>query len=177
MRRLDEAKAEAELAQKLDPVRLPFAYSQPGDEDRAIAFLRNYIEFNPDDGLAHLDLAECYARKRMQKEHVGELQKTLSLFGFTKFASALYLAYATSGYQAALRTWAVGLESNGFNRPALVANAYAQLGDKDLAFRWLERAYRERDGYLIQLDADPVWDPLRSDLRFADLVRRVGLPR
>jgi tetratricopeptide (TPR) repeat protein len=174
MRRLDEAKAEAELAQRLDPFHfLSQAYSQPGDEDRAIASLRNYIEFNPDDGVAHLDLAEFYARKRMQKEHVGELQRTATLFGFPKVASA----YATSGYQAALRTWAVALVSNGVNRPAMVAKTYAQLGDKDLAFRWLERAYRERDHYLIELDADAVWDPLRLDPRFADLVRRVGLPR
>ena len=76
----DEAKAEARLAQQLDPVHYTLcAYDGPGYEDRAIGLLREYIELNPDDGYAHMDLAELYARKGMQEEHVGELQKTAAL--------------------------------------------------------------------------------------------------
>lgn len=54
--------------------------------------------------------------------------------------------------------------------------AYASRGDKEQAFTWLERAYQERRERLVWLNTDPLLEPLRSDLRFQDLVRRVGLP-
>lgn len=52
---------------------------------------------------------------------------------------------------------------------------YIGLGEKDRAFEWLEKAYQERHPHLVNLKVQPVYDPLRSDPRFADLVRRVGL--
>ena len=56
------------------------------------------------------------------------------------------------------------------------AVVYAGLGEKDQAFTWLEKAYEERTSRLGYLKVEPLWDPLRSDPRFADLVRRIGLP-
>ena len=55
------------------------------------------------------------------------------------------------------------------------ARIYAGLGDKDQAFAWLEKAYEERSTGLYWLKVDPIWDPLRSDPRFNDLLRRIGL--
>ena len=49
------------------------------------------------------------------------------------------------------------------------------LGDNDQAFEWLESAYQERDVQLISIKVDPVWDPLRSDPRFQDLLKKMGL--
>ena len=61
--------------------------------------------------------------------------------------------------------------------PALfVALVYAGLEDKDQAFTWLEKAYEERFNRLAYLKVEALWDPLRSDPRFADLLRRVGIP-
>ena len=61
--------------------------------------------------------------------------------------------------------------------PAVSLRAvYAGLGEKDQAFAWLEKAYEERTSRLSYLKVEPLWDPLRSDPRFADLVRRIGLP-
>jgi len=57
----------------------------------------------------------------------------------------------------------------------MVAETYVLLGDKDQAFHWLERAYSEHDDEMVTLKIDTVWDPLRSDPRFKDLLRRVGL--
>jgi tetratricopeptide (TPR) repeat protein len=57
-----------------------------------------------------------------------------------------------------------------------VGLVYAALGDKAHAFAWLERAVQERTHWLVWLDLDPRWDPLRSDPRFREIVRRVGLP-
>ena len=59
----------------------------------------------------------------------------------------------------------------------LIATPYADLGDKDQAFRWLNAAYQERDYWLEGLKTDFLLDPLRSDPRFAELVRKVGLPQ
>jgi hypothetical protein len=58
-----------------------------------------------------------------------------------------------------------------------IAQLYADLGDKDQAFKWLNAAYQERDIGLLGLKTDFLLDPVRSDLRFAELVSRVGLPQ
>ncbi len=59
--------------------------------------------------------------------------------------------------------------------PAAIALAYVGMGNKDEAFAWLQRAYSERSNALTALNVDPIYDPLRSDPRFQDLLRRVGL--
>ena len=61
-------------------------------------------------------------------------------------------------------------------RALFVALVYAGLEDKDQAFIWLEKAYEERFNRLAYLKVEALWDPLRSDSRFADLLRRVGIP-
>jgi tetratricopeptide (TPR) repeat protein len=61
--------------------------------------------------------------------------------------------------------------------PTWVAYVYIALAEKDQAFAWLEKAYSQRHVDLTSLKAAPLWDAIRSDPRFADLVRRVGLPR
>ncbi len=58
-----------------------------------------------------------------------------------------------------------------------MAECYARLGERDEAFRWLEKAYEERKTDLVWLKVEPRFDPLRDDRRFQDLVRRIGLPQ
>jgi hypothetical protein len=60
--------------------------------------------------------------------------------------------------------------------PSRVARIYARLGDETQALEWLEKAYQERDVFLCNLKVGPSFDPLRSNPRFQDLLRRVGLP-
>ena len=60
--------------------------------------------------------------------------------------------------------------------PAAVAHVYIGLGDKDQAFAWLEKAYADHSWYMASLKVDPELGALRSDPRFTDLVRRIGLP-
>ncbi len=60
-------------------------------------------------------------------------------------------------------------------RPYLIAVIYTSLAEKDMTFEWLEKAFEARDPYLIYLRVEPVLDRLRTDPRFADLLRRVGL--
>jgi tetratricopeptide (TPR) repeat protein len=88
-------------------------------------------------------------------------------------------AYARWGKVAEARALIPRLEEHvrtnavGWYETALV---YAGLGEKDEAFAWLEKPYKARDKGLTYLKIDPCLDPLRSDPRFEDLVRRVGLP-
>ena len=65
----------------------------------------------------------------------------------------------------------------GYSSAYKIAQLYADLGNKDQAFKWLGIAYQERDFNLIGLNTDFLLDPIRSDPRFADLVRKVGLPQ
>ena len=58
----------------------------------------------------------------------------------------------------------------------LFALVYAGLEDKDQAFTWLDKAYEERFNRLAYLKLEALWDPLRSDSRFTDLLRRIGIP-
>jgi hypothetical protein len=62
-----------------------------------------------------------------------------------------------------------------FSQYSIAAN-YADLGDKDRAFEWLENAYKERDTAIVGMPADYILDPIRSDARYAELVRKIGFP-
>jgi hypothetical protein len=89
-------------------------------------------------------------------------------------------AYAVSGKKAEALKIIDGLKElskSVYVAPYTIAIVYAGLGDKDQAFAWLDRAYDDRSGYLTWLTTDPQLDGLRSDPRFADLLRRVGLPQ
>ncbi len=96
------------------------------------------------------------------------------------FASAMEQGFLLGGWKGALRK---GIETRqsqrktGYSSAYGIAGLYADLGDKDQAFRWLNTAYQERDIYLVNLKTDFLLDPLRSDPRFAELVRKVGLPQ
>jgi hypothetical protein len=61
--------------------------------------------------------------------------------------------------------------------PETIAVVYAELGEKDQAIHWLEKAYAERSTFMVSLKTEPSLDSLRSDPRFAELLRRVGLPQ
>jgi hypothetical protein len=98
----------------------------------------------------------------------------------SEFASATEQGFRSAGWKGALTK---GIESRQTQRKAgyysayMIATLYADLGDKDQAFRWLNTAYQEHDRLLVGLKSDFPLDPIRSDPRFAELVRKVGLPQ
>ena len=121
----------------------------------------------------------------MYKEAIQEQSQCYALFGFSEAAANMQRAYAVSGYRGAIEQWARELEHLQATKqaflPGNLAAAYAILGDKERAFYWLDQAYEHRemvsiDGGIFFLAAEPLYDPLRSDPRFKDLLRRVGLP-
>ena len=129
--------------------------------------------------LSHINIGRAYTQKRMYAEAISELQKARALsVGNTEALSFLGFAYAAAGRrEAALRTLRELDEQaqRGYVPPYHLAIVHAGLGDKNQAFVWLERAFEKHAVDLFTLKVEPMFDSLRADPRFTDLVRRVGL--
>jgi len=187
--RLEVGRGEWQLAQELDPNydHLSCAYMRQGQYDRAITMNQMMLARYPDDGYLHLSMFRYYVKTGKNTEAIQELEKMAALFGYPKVASRIHRAYANSGYRGALRQYAQELETLVATKqvfvPVNMAEVYATLGDKERAFYWLELAYSRRDIHAASTDI-PIeaitmsflLDPLRSDPRFKDLLRRIGLP-
>jgi tetratricopeptide (TPR) repeat protein len=185
--RLDEALRESQIAQALDPNgdHLPTVLEIRGEYDRASDLLLGMAKGSPEDGIIHYDLFRTYAASGKQKEAVDEMEKALTLFGMSDGAANMRRGFSLSGYLGAIRELARDTERLQANNEAFLpenlAAAYTALGEKDRAFYWLEQAYEHHDEVshdwgLMIVKVDPLLAPLRSDPRFKDLLRRVGLP-
>jgi TolB-like protein/DNA-binding winged helix-turn-helix (wHTH) protein len=185
---VDEGLRECRIAQRVDPFiedsALGLYFGR--DYDGSIAMLRMMLQKDPNDGAAHCYIFQDYSMKGMYKESIQELGQCFSLYGQPEVAAGVQRAFKASGYHGAIRQWAKQMEhlqaTHQAFLPGSLAQAYAILGDKDRAFYWLEQAYEHRE--MVSLDegvfflgAEPIYDPLRSDPRFRDLLRRVGLPQ
>jgi TolB-like protein/DNA-binding winged helix-turn-helix (wHTH) protein/tetratricopeptide (TPR) repeat protein len=187
MGRLDEALKECQRAQELDPNNdhLASILYKRGDYDHAIDLLQRSVDRHSDDGALHYLLFECYVIKQDDKDAIKELERALTLYGLTDAAASVPRVFAASGFRAAMLQWAKEIESlqakKQFYMPVNLADAYAVLGDKDRAFYWLSQAIAHRDAIAAGepatwLGTDPMLESLRSDPRFKDLLRGIGLP-
>lgn len=178
--RNQEAMKEAELQQVLDPKNehMADAFYMTRQFDRAIDLYHSRAQAAPGDFFPHFQLSNMYALMGNQPEAISELQKMATTLEYKELAAAIGRAYRSSGYQKALKTHATQLEDvyshTSFIPSWYIAVIYGFLGDKDQAFAWLEKAYKARDMSSL---ADPQWDPIRSDPRFTEFRRRMGLPQ
>jgi tetratricopeptide (TPR) repeat protein len=149
------------------------------DYDGATEYARKALELDPHFALAHRLLSLAYQAKGMFAEAIAEhgLWTQRSEGGLEEMA-ALAQCYAVAGRQEEARELlgrCPPRESAGGNLTRGIALVHLALGDSDLAFAWLERAYETKAEALGTLRVDPKLDPLRSDVRFASLLARVGL--
>ncbi len=189
MGQYEEAIAEAKRAQELDPLSLDarmslgvvLHYSRRYDE--GIAQYRKILKQWPDHFSARYQLARAYIAKRMYAEAIGEIRRLQEKYAASGFADMLAslagVAYGFSGNRAEATRILNSLNEKRkreYVRPYLIAEIYIGLGEKDQALEWLEKAYEERDDWVVWFKCDPIPDGLRSDPGFQGLMRRVGLP-
>jgi tetratricopeptide (TPR) repeat protein len=173
-------RMEGELAQELDPEHHRYSTSGYFPADWSLDQDRDYLDQkDPDNAEFRVELGKEYQTVGRYKEAVEQYVKGTNLYGYHDMARMLERGYARGDYKGAIRDWMKEWDalSKRQHLPTFwAAFMYANLGDKDRAFAGLEKAYQEYDWCLLWLKNDPIWDPIRSDPRFSDLLRRVGLP-
>jgi eukaryotic-like serine/threonine-protein kinase len=187
--REQEALAEVNRAHQLDPLTpitttvVGLVHIMARQYDEAIAVCKKLADENPTFAPVHTWLAYAYWGKRMYPQVIQEWKTYGQLSGDrydTEFASVVEHGFRSVGWKGALIK---GIEIRQAQRKTsyysayLIAQLYADLGNKDQAFRWLSIAYQERDSSLLSLKTDFLLDPIRYDPRFAEVVRKVGLPQ
>jgi tetratricopeptide (TPR) repeat protein len=184
--RFDEAIVERKRAHELDPlsagvaadVGYPLYYA--AKHDQAVQFYRSALELDPSFFWAHLWIGQSWVQKGMYRDAIVEIKKAVDLSErSTRPIATLGHAYAMSGQKAEAYKLLHELEARSAQKyvsPYYMALVYAGLGKTDQVFEYLEKAYVERQPYLILLNVEPVFAHLRSDARFQKLLRRIGLP-
>ena len=180
--RFDEALRESERARELDPLSLIIAADNGAilyfsrDYDRAIEKWRSVLEMDPGFLRAHL-IRAAYLGKGMFAEALADTEKTRSMSSAGYWSWLGYIYGRWGRMELSRHALHALLQSNQSHPvdPMLVAWAFLGLGDEDQALGWLEKAYAEHSNELTSLKVHPGYDPLRSDPRFQELLRRVGL--
>jgi tetratricopeptide (TPR) repeat protein len=184
--RTSEALSELKHSQQLDPLSLfiatdinvPFYVAR--QYDLSIEQSRKVIEMEPNFYLAHFTLAMALAQKHDYSTAISEFQKARSLSDVPWNYAGLGYVYAASGRPQEALQLIADMKAKAKQRYVssyAIAIVYAGLGDRDKVFEWLEKAYDERSPGLTWLKAEPMLDSIRSDPRYADLLRRIGLPQ
>jgi serine/threonine protein kinase/Flp pilus assembly protein TadD len=184
--RLEEALNQVKQALELDPLslvinaNLGFILSGAQQYDQAIEQFRKTLEMDPNFAYAHYRLGQLYVQKEMYAEAVPELEKAIALSGGSPRATAeLGLSYARMGRRNDALRLLHDLKERSKRRyvsPFDLAVIYGGLGDKGGTLECLEKAYDERSTSLNLLKSSPAFVAVRSDPRFTQLVRHIGLP-
>ena len=188
MGRHDESIAQAKRAQELDPLSIiinndlgqVLYYAR--QYDQAIEQLQKTLELDPNFIVAHFFLASLYAQKAMYDEALAEVQKAMDLSAGddSLILAQLGTIYSHSGRRDEARKVLDELHQLSKQRyvsPFYMALISMGLGQKDQAFEWLGKAYKERDHWLETLKVHPWLDSLRSDPRFIELLKKMGLEK
>jgi tetratricopeptide (TPR) repeat protein len=181
-----EALAEAKRARELDPINLRINALEAqflihaGRTDDALTRLQETLEMDSNYYLAHLYASSAYIEKGMYSEAISEARRAREISGARSTYSEAFLGYALakSGKEAEARSVLDGLLKSSAEHNVSsyeIALIHNGLGHHDDALAWLERAYAQRSPAIVFLKVEPKWNNLRSDPRFQDLLRRVGL--
>ncbi len=183
--RNEEAISASRQAKKLDPlslftnVSLGWAYYFARDYERAIEQGRKALELEPRFDFAYWIVGLALAQRGMMKESINALNQAVLLTGGgLTFEAHLGYAYALSGKREEAQQVLADLEEiakEKYVSAYYFAIIHLGLGEQELTFKWLERAFEERAGFLAFIKVEPMFDPLRSDARFSTLLERMGL--
>jgi TolB-like protein/Tfp pilus assembly protein PilF len=186
MGRNEEALVQIDRGHELDPLSVTtrgvkaFRLFSARRYDEAVEEAKSALELDPTAIQARTTLGRAYLQKGMVGPAIAELERTVDLSRRDVGAVAwLGYAYGVAGKKEKAQELLRELEQRferSYVSPPLVALVYLGLGDRDHAFEWLEKGYALRDNFIVRLNATREFDVLRSDPRFADLKRRVGLP-
>jgi tetratricopeptide (TPR) repeat protein len=183
--RADEAVAQAKRTLQLDPaspwansgVAIFFYFTRRYDE--AIQQSLRVLETAPNYSLAHLFLGLAYEQKEEFSRAVPELKRSVGLSGDRVIPAFVAHAYALSGQRDEARRILQDLKQpsgKNYVEPWLIALVYVGLGEEDQAMEWLEKAYQNRSHDIVFSKVLPQFDPVRSDPRFRELLRRMNFP-
>jgi pentatricopeptide repeat protein len=184
--RLQEAITSLRRALELDPLSLPIhdglgvAYVYARRYEDAIEIFRKAVELSPARRGAHGNLAETYDTVGRFPEALREWDIVSALdpdLVSPDLAASLRSAFDTAGPPGYWKAWVDVLTSRNESRERafFLARAYAQLGRVEEAFQWLDRLIEEGRTWAQQVSPDPVFDPLRDDPRFEEILRKIGL--
>ncbi|HEY4879168.1 MAG TPA: protein kinase [Candidatus Acidoferrales bacterium] len=187
----EQAIEEANRAHELDPLSPIIRFSQSEvyfhnrEYDKSLEILNQIEVENPGFPVAMYGRSWVYWSQKKYPETIQALQsyaKSINSENFREFSDALDSGYRSGGWPAALHQGvrvfeAQYLAKKNAEAPYWIGRMYGDLGDKDNAFKWLDIAFRERSIWLMALRTQPEFDSLRSDPRWAELVRRIGLPQ
>ncbi|MGI8812124.1 MAG: winged helix-turn-helix domain-containing protein [Pyrinomonadaceae bacterium] len=182
---LDEKKKAVEI----EPMSLRLnrqlgrAFYWIRDYDGAIDQYRKTLELDSNDAYTHELLGDALEKKELQKEAVAEWSRALRLNDEQELAATLDRTFLRSGFGAAVRSlWQKRTDqfkeksNSGRYLPAMnYALAYTRLGDKEKAFAWLAKAEPERNRLIFDLKLEPIYDTLKTDTRFGEIMGRAGL--
>ncbi|MFI5252339.1 MAG: protein kinase [Bacteroidota bacterium] len=186
--KLKEALAEGKRAQELDPLspiisaNLPDILYMMRRFDQAVELLNKSLELDPNFPVTHQNFAEVYAEQGKFDDAIREMQKVRQIVGKDNpyGAGDLGYVYAKAGEKdEAIKILNQLLELSKQGRPLSgdIASVYTGLGDKNKAFEWLEKGYLEQNPQLGYLKVSHIWDNLRSDPRYAALLKKMGLEK
>ena len=187
MGRFDDALADNKKSQELDPLSPAFNnnigrvlyYSR--NFDAAIEQARSALKTDKNSVPAHILLGLCYENKRMYKEAIVTYKETLPLTKNAPWSvAALGHAYAASGKRNEALKIIEQLKEQSkktYISPFHIGSIYYGLGDKDQAFEWFEKAFKDGSSLTVYLKIEPEFDALRTDPRYLSLMRRIGLEK
>ncbi len=183
--RQDESLAQLKKAVELEPL-LPYlavdlaeCWRLARQYEPAIEQYRKALDLDPSYWVAYQLLALTHVQRGEYGEAIARLEQARRVTDDPQILAVLAYAHALSGKRETARKLLAELEAVALKRyvPSyIMALVHVGLGDKEQAFRWLERSYGEREIFMILLKVDPPLDPLRGDPRYTDLLRRMSLP-
>lgn len=184
MGRFDESLVETRKVEELDPLsdlapsHLAFHYHWAGDYPKAIQYYQTALRMVPDQANQR-QLGDVYFQQGNFNEAFDWYIKSLITLQVPQAdITALNVAFKAGGIDAYFRKRIeqIKTRSSASDLDILFAALHARLGEHDEAFERLEKAFDKREPGLVSIKTDPVFEPLRSDKRFTDLVRRIGIP-